>query len=369
MKPENSPPLPTKPQKSAIKSPKENPEVGIRELARQLGISIGTVSRALNNRYGVNSHTRARVLEQARRLNYVPNSAARRLKDSTVLTVGLFFAPFLSPSKEVSPTALRLIDLFRERLASQNMMLQVIFYASDQDLKDQSAINQIDVAVFYGEFSPVTFRVIHEIGIPAVLLHHKAEFPRQIAILVDVRQAGFRAVEYLAALGHERLCLVTGPKVEMHTTDLCAGFFDALEEFGLPRHAKWGVELSPEAANKEGAAEALIPILTQAVRPTGIVFASDWMALGGYKAAQQVGLRVPHDLSIVGHDNLPLAAEISPPLTTFDVEPNREADLLVQLVADMERNRLSENAVQREIHLVPELVKRQSCVCLRRHAL
>jgi DNA-binding LacI/PurR family transcriptional regulator len=123
-------------------------------LAHQLGISIGTVSRALNNRYGVNSNTRARVLEQARRLNYVPNSAARRLKESTVLTVGLFFAPFLSHCKEVSPTALRLIDLFRERLNAQKMTLQVIFHASDQDLKDQSAINQIDVAVFYGEFPP-----------------------------------------------------------------------------------------------------------------------------------------------------------------------------------------------------------------------
>jgi LacI family transcriptional regulator len=175
-------------------------------------------------------------------------------------------------------------------------------------------------------------------------------------------------VEYLAALGHERLGLVTGPQVEMHTTDLCEGFFAALEEFRLSLHPEWRIELSLETANKDGACEALAPTLASANRPTGIVFASDWMALGGYKAARQAGLSVPQELSVISHDNLPLSAELSPALTTFDVEPGRVADLLVQLVTDMERNRLSENAVQREIHIVPELVKRQSCACLRLRA-
>ncbi len=344
-------------------------QVGIREVARRLDISIGTVSRALNNRYGVNAATRSKILDCARRMGYVPNSAARRLKDRPGLNVGLFFAPFLSSKKEINPVALQLIDILRESIAAEGMALRLIFFTTEAELQAQAEANQVDVAFFYGEFPETSFRTVHELGIPAVVLHHRTDFPDQVSVLVDTRQAGFRAVEYLAALGHERIGLVTGPEIEMHTVGMREGFVEALAEFGLARRDDWIVELAPASTNKDGAARAVSPILRRDDRPSAIVFASDWMALGGVKAARDLGMSLPADLSLVGYDNLPAGAEIEPALTTFDVDLSKLSALLTRLAADLGARRWTPGgAGHRDILLMPDLIKRRSCACLRARA-
>ena len=344
--------------------------VGIRELARLSGISIGTVSRALNNRRGVNAATRARVLDQARRFGYVPNNAARTLKDQTILNVGLLLAPFVSLNKEINPVTLRFIDLFGQRVADLNMSLRVIVFTNQEELKNLVTANHTDVVVFCGEFPETSYGMIHELGIPAVLMSHHSDLDDQVSVLVDTSLPGERAIEYLAALGHERIGLVTGPRGTLHVDGYFEGFMKGLHEFGLPWHKEWTIELAPSKSNKEGAAEALLPILRQRNRPTALVFSSDWMALGGYQAACDLKLRVPQDLSIIGHDNMPATSELTPPLTTFEVNPPKFVKLLAELAKDLgNRQWNSESLSKREILLSSDFVKRESCFCARRRSL
>lgn len=345
----------------------ENGPIGIKELARVLGLSTGTVSRSLNNRYGVNHETRAKVLEAARVRGYVPNASARRLKEHPVLNIGLFFAPFITANHRINPAALHRLKEFHNEAAAAGMSLQVVFYNDDQQLLAQVAKNHMNCAIFYGHFPPSTFRAVHDFGLPAMVLDAHTEFSDQISVISDTCHAGYAAVQYLAALGHERIGLVCGPISDLHGASYLKGFRQALSEFGLPCREDWIFPLAIAVANKDGARASLLPMLRQADRPGAIVSASDWLTLGVRQAAKDAGLRLPQDLSIVSYDNLPIAGELEPPLTTFDIDIPRLARILVRLAGQIiQRRGNGAGGQHREILLRPNLIKRQSCCCLRK---
>lgn len=346
-------------------SPEAPPAVDIKELASMLGISIGTVSRAINNRSGVSAKTRQRVLAAAREHRYAPNSAARQLKARPALLMGLFFAPYYGPNREINPNALNLIEHLRRSLLAQGVDLKVLHYRNDDDLRVQA--EEVDVGFFYGHFEPSAFAVAHELGLPSILYDKQSDFEDQVSVLVDSRQSCNVAVQYLAALGHERIGLMTGPASELYFHAYADAFPAALREFDLPVRSDWIFEMSEDRCNQEGACAALTPLLKSADRPTAIVFASDWLALGGRKAAREAGLSIPGDLSIIGRDNLPITAEIEPPLTTFDIHLGRVSQTISHLAIQLGSRRRppSGPAANRTVLLLSDLIKRGSCRSLR----
>lgn len=341
--------------------------IGIKELAMTLGLSTGTVSRSLNNRYGVNQETRAKVLEEARLRGYVPNASARRLKEHPVLNVGLFFAPFITSNHKINPAALHRVKEFHNEAAKAGMALQVVFYNNDQHLLTQVAEQHMNCAIFYGHFDPATFRAVHDFGLPVIILDAHSEFPDQISVISDTCYAGSAAVQYLAALGHEKIGLLCGPTSDLHGANYLSGYRNAMGEFGLSCREDWIFSLPIPDMNKDGARAALAALFKQSDRPTALVSASDWLTLGARQAAKEAGLCLPEDLSIVSYDNLPISSEVEPALTTFDLDIPRLARMVIRLVAQT-INRRQDNAAtshRREILLRPNLIKRQSCHCLR----
>ncbi|EIP98596.1 transcriptional regulator [Opitutaceae bacterium TAV1] len=339
--------------------------IDLKELSRVLGLSIGTVSRALNHHPTVSEKTRARVMEAARRHGYVPNSAARLLKARSTLTVGVFFAPYYGPQGEINPAALNVIESLRTQLARHGMELQVLYYRNDDELRAQA--RAVNVGIFIGHFEQASFQTVHELGLPAIVYTKLSPYPSQVCVLADTRHAGAQAVQYLAALGHRRVALVTGPRHETPFARCREGFEQAAAEFRIPVRPEWLIELPDAQCNKEGTAEALLPLLRREAseRPTAVVFASDWFALGGRKAAREAGLSVPGDLSLIGYDNLPIGAEIEPALTTFDLHLPGTVQTITRLAARLgspQSRSLPEN--KREILILPDLIKRDSCACL-----
>lgn len=338
---------------------------GIRQIAKKLGISIGTVSRALNNRYGVNSRTRELVLAEARKLGYVPNQAARNLKAHPSLSIGLFFSPFRGLSGEINPAALNFIENFKKAMTQARMAVKVVMFTDLMDLKRQA--DGINVAVFYGHFEDDALAVVHEAGIPAVLLQRKPSgFADQISLMIDTAHAGAAATEYLAALGHARIGLVLSPLTESHASGLLAGHKRAVKEFCLPHDKNWLCEMPPELTNKDGGRQGMERLLKLKNRPTAVIFASDWMAMGGLRAALESGLQVPQDISIIGFDDLEVSSETEPPLTTFDMHMEKEVQMLAQLVEELGlRTRDFSREKDRLVFLAPDLIRRKSCACLR----
>lgn len=338
---------------------------GIRQIARTLGISIGTVSRSLNNRYGVNSRTRELVLAEARKLGYVPNQAARNLKAHPSLTIGLFFSPFRGVTGEINPAALSLIDSFTKSVNAAGMAVRVVLYTDLSELRRQT--DGVNVAVFYGHFENEALAAAHAAGVPAVLLQHEPSgLSDQVSLIIDTEHAGAAAVEYLAALGHEKIGIVLSPLTESHGSGLLAGYHKAIKEFRLVEEKSWICEMPPELANKDGGRAGMERLLKSKQRPTAVIFASDWMALGGLRAANEAGLTIPDDISIIGFDDLDISSETQPPLTTFDVHLEKEVELLTQLVEDLGLRRweFKKNAEPRVL-LAPDLIRRGSCRCLR----
>ncbi|AHF91794.1 transcriptional regulator [Opitutaceae bacterium TAV5] len=341
------------------------PTVDLKELAHVLKLSIGTVSRSLNNHALVSEKTRNRVFEAARKYGYVPNSAARLLKARSTLTVGVFFAPYYGPQGEINPAALNVIEALRRHMPRQGMELQVLYYRNDDELCAQA--KTVNVGIFIGHFEDKSFAAVHALGLPAIVYTKLSSYPTQVCVLPDARHAGATAVQYLAALGHRRIGVVTGPLRETPFARHREGFEQALAEFRIPAQPDWLIELPESQCNKEGAAEVLLPLLkkNKNARPSAIVFASDWYALGGRKAAKDVGLSVPDDLSLIGYDNLQVSAEVEPALTTFDVHQSGLVQTITRLAARLgspQGRRLTE--AQREILVLPDLIKRESCACL-----
>ncbi|MDR0352608.1 MAG: LacI family transcriptional regulator [Opitutaceae bacterium] len=339
--------------------------VNIKSLARLVGVSIGTVSRALNNRYGVNPDTRRRVLEAARAHHFLPNGAARRLRHRPSLQLGLFFAPYYGPNREINPAALNLIETLRASLAEHGAELRVLYYKDDEDLRAQA--EGVDVGLFYGHFEAPAFHVAHALGVPAILYDKRSAHEDQVSLMADTGRSCGMAVQYLAALGHERIAMVTGPSGEQYFHNYLETFPAAMAEFNLPVRPEWVVTLDAAACNKDGARDAVLPLLKKRVRPTAIIFASDWLAIGGRKAARDAGLRVPDDISLIGYDNLPITSELDPPLTTFDVHIPRVVETLTLLATQLgtRQRRAARGALRKEYLITPDFVKRQSCRCLR----
>lgn len=345
--------------------------VDLKELSRLLGLSIVTVSRSLNNRPGVSASTRQRVLEAAREHRYTPNSAARQLKARPSLAAGLFFAPYYGPKRDINPNALNLIERLRQSLEMRGVEMRVFYYEGDANLRTQAL--EVDVGIFYGHFSNASFAVVHDLGIPAVLFDKRSAYPDQISVLMDAAQCCNQAVQYLVALGHTRIGLMTGPLKELYFQQSATAFAPALTEFGLQGQPDWVFCLSQQTCNQEGAKEALLPLLKRKdplQRPTAMVFASDWLAIGGRRAALDAGLSIPKDFSIVGHDNLPVTAELDPPLTTFDIHIGRVVQTLTHLCVQLGSHNdplgtVAGNPAGRAIFIMPDFVKRSSCANLR----
>lgn len=338
-------------------------QVGIKQLAAELGVSVGTVSRALNNRYGVDPETRERVVAAAKRLGYVPDAAARRLKSHPLWRVALLFAPFLGPGGEINPAAVATVEALRGEAARRGLEFTLLPFAGDADVRARCEAGEFDAAITYGHFEPSTLALLAERAMPTVSLQGRVRSGRQIPVRVDTRAAAYEAALYLAALGHRRVALVAGPESELHHHGFHEGFAEAAAEFSLESPAEWRLTLAADHIHAQGAAKALAPILAAGAgrRPTAVVFASDWLACGGLEAARAAGLRVPADLCVTGFDNLPIAAEQTPPLTTFDVHLDALAGTVLDAATRLLENPLLSASEMEEPRVRADFVKRGSC--------
>ena len=337
-------------------------QVGIKQIAAELGVSVGTVSRALNNRYGVDPETRERVIAAAKRAGYVPDAAARRLKSHPLWRVALLFAPFVGPGGEINPAAVATVEALRAEAQRRGLEFQLVEYRGDADVVARCEAGEFDAAITYGHFEPATLELLAGRGLPTVSLQGRMRAGRVVPVRVDTRAAAYEAVVYLAALGHRRVGLVAGPETELHHRGFYEGFAAAVDEFSLESPAEWRLALGADQLNVRGAAIALAPVLADAARrPSAVVFASDWLACGGLEAARAAGLGVPRDLSVTGFDDLPIAAEQAPPLTTFDVHLDRLAETVFEAATRLLENPLLSAAELEEPRVRADFVKRGSC--------
>lgn len=311
--------------------------VTMRDVARHAGVSIATVSHVINDTRPVSDELRERVQESMEYLGYQPNTIARALRSKHSNTIGLivpdgrnpFFAEVAQGIEEVSlehEYSLILCDsgndlgkvLVHTKNLSAKRVDGIIFTTSGDDFEDIISLIEENIAILVIDLDAPGFSAD--------------------AVLFDNFEGGRLATQHLLALGHRRIACITGPSRQSLRREREQGYSSALADAGIPKDESLVKEGDFQPAS--GYYHAL-DLLDSPDPPSAIFACNDLMAMGALRAAREVGLDVPAQLSIIGFDDIYLSAFTTPTLSTIRLpkhEMGRQAaHMLLQRIQDHAR--------------------------------
>lgn len=324
----------------------------IREIAAAIGVHPSTVSRALDpaKRHLVASAVAGRIIAQAATLGYQPNSLAASLRRGRTKLVGVLLP-------DITNTVFGpILGGIAEALAGEGYAPIVADASNDPSQQIQlveKLLNQrVDglVLATVSQDDELVGRCI-ELGLPIVLVNRSEARDRVSSVVSDDEMGMGLAVDHLVALGHKRIAHVAGPLTTSTGALRREGFLQAMACHGLT-----GVVCEARQYTRQEGAAAVAGLLADR-EMTGIVAANDLIALGVFDELRTAGLTCPNDVSVVGHNDMPLMDVVSPPLTTVRIEHRRmgrtAASILVETIN-------SGSTEIRHIVLQPNLVVRKS---------
>lgn len=304
----------------------------IQDIARLAGVSKATVSRVLNHKPDVKPATRERVLRLVDEHDFVPSLTASRLARGRPHSIGVLVPaltwPFIPEivqgvAERIEQSSYELILYSVAHEKERNVLLERIL-----DTKLTSGL----LAVTPGPFSQRLEHLYAE-GFPIVLIDDQRSPPDVPWVGVDNRMGAYGAVRYLLELGHKKIAHIKGPATYQCSLERYEGYQQALTEAGIAPQPDYVVQGDFLVASGLTAAYSLFALPEP---PSAIFAANDHMAWGVLEAAEECGLRVPEDLSVVGFDDMVPSAHKQPPLTTvsqpFYEIGLRAAELLLWLV-------------------------------------
>ena len=324
--------------------------MNIVEFAKTLNLSIGTVSRALNDRAEVSPKTRRMVLEKAEELGFVRNSNARRL-----VTGRNFLIRIECPYNTHILSDRYLVELARgvEEVAGDHGYDLLLHLGTRR--AEPGTEQDVDglVIVAGAETTADDLRSLtHDGRVPAVVIAWATplDFPAASYVCLDT-QGVREALALLAQLGHQRVGYVGSGQPGYRLRDALPSL---MAEAGLA----WDPRLAREAGTTpDEGCQAALDLLALPVPPTAIFARTDVLASGVVQAVSLLGKTVPGDVSVIGHDNIEAAALVNPPLTTVAVDIPKLAALAVRSLLLM----ITDKAAPATLTLATHLIVRRSC--------
>lgn len=303
--------------------------VSIKDVARESGSSLTTVSLVLNKRdRRISEATRDRVLEAVQRLGYRPSRLAQGLQSQRTG----FLAILVPQLRHAFADAYfgELISAIHDhaRSAGYKVLLEVAdedFLSVRQHLElfDRHFVDGIlclgvtnrdtYLGDFEGNVAKAAAREQRSPAHPVVIVNNYLAGHRLNFVRCDYHQAGRMACEYLLKLGHRQIALIHGAAEVQTTHDYRAGIEEALADAGLKLPSQ---RIEDGFYTEEGGAEAAVKLMKRDKHVTAIITGNDKMAIGAISGLKQAGLRVPDDVSVIGCDDMHQAAFCDPPLTT-----------------------------------------------------
>lgn len=293
--------------------------VGIKDVAREAGVSPTTVSLVLNGRTGarIPADTRERVRRVAHEIGYAPNSLARSLRTRRTHTIGL-----ISDQIATTPFAVRMIEAVQDVARESGFLLFLVNTGSDPEVEREAIeallAHQVDGLVYACMWHQV---VEPPSRLPAgsVFLDSRPVGGGFPAVVPDDHGGAVAAVQELVDQGHRRIAYIDAGEAPIPIASRLRydGYREVLRAAGIDPDPALRVEApATTAAGGLAAAGALLD-RPERERPTAIFCFNDRVAMGAYRAARHLGLDIPHDVSIIGFDDQQLiAAALDPPLTT-----------------------------------------------------
>ncbi len=339
----------------------------LRDIANAAGVSLATVSAALNDKNGVSPQTRARVLEIATSMGYEIKEKKRAVDEPDLRVIGLLVKHDLDMVRGANAFYSHVqfgANNFCQRHNISLMVATMDVDISNHPLSWPAMINQnqIDGLIMAGAFIDDSVEILkRKTDFPIVLVDSYSSTLDCDSVVSDNVGGAKKAVKYLVENGHERIGLAGWNRLSPPSIQLrYQGYMQVLNAYGL---TPFIVETELSRAGGQKAASALLAADRQV---TALFCCNDETAIGAMNTIRDLGLAIPQDVSVVGFDDIDLAAEIRPALTTVRVQKSWMGALGVQALIERARN---PDKPQTTVVVATDLVIRESVACIGKPSL
>lgn len=284
----------------------------IKDIARELGCSISTVSRALTNSAEVSAETRELVLRKAEEMNYHPNILARNLSSRRSGVVGVIVPEF---ETDFFP---RVILGIQDELSRSGYRI-LITQSGESAIKERENLELLLGNMVEGIMASVTqeggneeaFQKAIKSGIPVVFFNRVYNLPRASKVIIDDRKLAYESVKHLLDQGYDAIYHLAGPKNMNVAKQRIEGYQDALDEYGMQANI-----IEVNGVSITDGYSTMRELLNGGVCPQAVFCFNDNIAVGAIKAAKESGKRIPEDIAFVGFSETEISTIIEPHLTT-----------------------------------------------------
>jgi LacI family transcriptional regulator len=313
-------------------------EVTIKDLARELGISPSTVSRALSGHPDISDATIKKVTELAEKYHYQPNSIALSLRSSKTKTIGVilpeiahsFFAAIISGIEDAATEK------------GYNVMLchtDEIYHREvvDAKLLFSHRVDGLLVGVSKTTFNMDHFKPYIDRGLPLIFFDREPEGIDASTVLVDDRVGAFKAVEHLIEQGCRQILHMAGPYDVSTSKKRLKGYQEALTANGLPQDPDL-VVYCESGIDIEEAENTMSQLLAQGMRFDGLFANNDALAIGAIRALKKAGVEIPRQVAVIGFSDWQIASLIEPPLSSVIQPGYKMGQKAVELFFQVQAN-------------------------------
>jgi LacI family transcriptional regulator len=332
-------------------APRKHHRVTLKAVAEFVGLTPGTVSAVLNNSpasLAVPQHTKNRVLDAARELNYRPNFFARSLRVKRTFTVGVI-------AQIGDPYGAMIISGIEQYLRQHGFFFLMVAHPHDEVLLETYSHLLLERGV--EGFITVDAPIAQPMPLPVVAVAGHRRLEGVTNIVLDHRRAAHLALKHLVDLGHSEIALMKGPSDSSDSVDRWQAVCDVAKELGIKVQSDLTVQIEGEAGTPELGYPFTKRLLAGNRAFTALLAFNDSSAIGAIRAIHEAGLRVPEDISVVGFDDIQSAAYSNPTLTTIRQPLQRMGEIaartLLSRIDDPER-------CLPELLIEPELIVRKS---------
>ncbi len=333
------------------------PRVTLKTIAQRLGLTSGTVSAVLNNSAASRSipdPTKQRILATAREMGYSPNYFARSLRLQRAYTIGVI-------AEEIGdPYGGMIISGVEEYLRKNNYFFLAVSHRHDREVL-QSYSKMLITRGVEG-FITTDTSILEEPGLPTVAVSGHERVNGVTNIILDHKLAVRLALSHLMELGHERIAFLIGDPVSSDSVTRWAAILEVAAELGLTIHPELTVQIDSNASTPDLGYPFAKQLLERKQPFTALFAYNDLSAIGAIWAFREAGLRVPEDVSVVGFDDIPVAAFTHPGLTTVRQPLKHMGQIAAKTVIDQIEGKAKYVA---EIVVDPEFVVRGSTARLK----
>lgn len=306
-----------------------NRKITIKDVAREAGVSISTVSNALNNVNVLNPDTKERVLEVARRLNYTPNLNGRNLKTQATGVLGLFLGAIRGPYYG------ELSDSIYRACRDNGYELEIFLSSDPRHIMTNILGHRVDGAIILNSAieSPQE-EILKDQQIPTVYIDRVLVGDKSSSVVFDSYSGGQKAAKFFLELGHKKFMYIEGVSDNYDSLERKKGFFDELKKAGITIDDDYILKGEFERVDAYNSVTAFLD--SGKPLPDAIFAANDLSAIGTVEALRDGGVKIPDQVNVMGCDDIETTRLVSPSVTTirtyFEKQGVIAVDKLVKMI-------------------------------------